>query len=243
MEINEVRSQLQKSSKRAGLMSLVGLVIFVGGLIASFYVYQLEVKKLDRDIKAKQEKSDELDQALKEKQQKLDATEKTFATFQDEVKDKDPVAANEAITKTIESNPLANQVLLDVTSKSAPPGTVPPPKGARVAFCPDDDVRIRDRDDLNSNVIGKLNKGQTIYVTDFSQNTGEWKGRKARWAKIQTEKGLQGWVLGVFVSYASDTPVAEKEPEAEVPDQGRPPKPPITRPTVVRPVRLPANSQ
>lgn len=244
MEISEIRSNLEKSSKRAGLLTMIGVAFGIAALVFSFYYLNKQYEKLQNlntEIAEKETREKELDQRLLEKQQKLDATEKTFATFQDEVKDKDPEAANDAITKTIESNPLANQVLLDVTSKAAAPGTVPPPKGARVAFCPEDDVRIRDRDDLNSNVVGKLQKGQTIYVTDFSQNTAEWKGRRARWAKIQTEKGLQGWVLGAFVSYSRDTPVAEKEPEAPVPDPGRPTKPPITRPTVVRPIRLPAN--
>jgi uncharacterized protein YgiM (DUF1202 family) len=246
MEINEIRSNLEKSSKRAGLLTMIGVAFGIAALVFSFYYLNKQYEKLQNlnaEIAEKETREKELDQRLLEKQLKLDATEKTFATFQDEVKDKDPVAANDAITKTIESNPLANQVLLDVTSKSAAPGTVPPPKGARVAFCPEDDVRIRDRDDLNSNVVGKLQKGQTIYVTDFSQNTAEWKGRRARWAKIQTEKGLQGWVLGAFVSYSRDTPVAEKEPEAEVPGQGRPAKPPINRPIETRPNRTAGNYQ
>ena len=223
MEINEIRSNLEKSSKRAGLLTMIGVAFGIAALVFSFYYLNKQFEKLQNlnaEIAEKEKREAELDQRLTEKQQKLDATEKTFATFQDEVKDKDPEAANDAITKTIESNPLANQVLLDVTSKSAAPGTVPPPKGARVAFCPKDDVRVRDNPDLNANVIDKLRKGQTIYVMNFSQNSTEWRDMKGRWARIQTEKGTQGWVFEPYIAFGPKTAEPQPPPAAD-------PKPPV----------------
>lgn len=199
MEINEVRSKLEKSSKRAGLISLIGLVVFIGGLIASFYVYKIELAEVNRQIKEKRDELVKVDKELQEKQQRLDETEKTFARYQNYVKSEDPTAANEAITKTIENNPLANQVLLDVTSKAAAPDTVPPPKGAQVAFCANNDVNIRKNHDKNSEVIGKLQKGHTVYLMEESENQSDWKGRMWPWVHIQTEKGQQGWVLKPFI--------------------------------------------
>lgn len=214
MEINEVRSQLQKSSKRAGFLSLIGLVVFVGGLIASFYVYKIEVEKLDKQIETKKNDLARLDQYLQEKQQKLEETQKTSAAVLNDFKTADPVAATKAINKITENDPQANQVLLDVTSKSSKPGNVPPPKGSKIAFCPTNDVRIRDNpDDQKSNVIGKLQKGQTIYLMGYSDNYSEWRGKRARWAHIQTETGQQGWVFEPFIIAVDDA----KSPPASSP--------------------------
>jgi uncharacterized protein YgiM (DUF1202 family) len=217
MEINEIRAQLEKSSKRAGLMSMIGVALGVAALVFSFYFLNRQYEKLqtvNKEIAEKEARADELDKALEEKQQKLQITQQALVSVSDDFKAKDPKAATEALTKIVENNPQANQILLDATSKSTP-GAVPPPRGARVAFCPTDDVRIRDNPDMNSNVIGKLKKGQTIYVMGFSDNVSEWRNQKGRWAHIQTETGQQGWVFELFVkeNQPSKPPV---EPPAQV---------------------------
>lgn len=247
MEINEIRSHLERSSKRAGLLTMIGVAFGIAALVFSFYYLNKQYERLEtvkKEIQDKEARVADLDKALEEKQQKLDETEKTFANYQDYVKTEDPVAANDAITKTIENNPMANQVLLDVTSKTASPGTIPPPKGARVAFCPKDDVRIRDNPDLNANVIDKLRKGQTIYVMNFSQNSSEWREMKGRWAHIQTEKGLQGWVFEPYIAFGpkQETPVTPvpQPPVVRDPIPGRPVKPVVNGP-IVRPTRLGGN--
>lgn len=194
MEINDLRAQLEKSSKRAGLLSMVGVLVVVAALVVSFYIVNrkvTEIQALDSEIHAKKEKLDEINK-------QLDETQKTFGSYQDVVKNQCPAAANEAIQKTVEKIPEASKIILDVTSKNAP-GSVPPPANARVAFVSTNNVMFREKPDLNATPIDVLKKGQTIYFLDYSENYSEWRNQKARWAHIQTENGKQGWVFEPFV--------------------------------------------
>lgn len=194
MQIDELKERLEKSSKRAGVISMAGVLVVVAALVASFYILNNKVKEvqaLDNEINAKKVKLDEINNQLTE-------TQKTFGSYQDVVKNQCPAAANEAIEKTVEKIPEAGKIILDVTSKNAP-GSVPPPANARVAFVSTNNVMFREKPDLNATPIATLKKGQTIYFLDYSENYSEWKNQKARWAHIQTENGKQGWVFEPFV--------------------------------------------
>lgn len=204
MEINDLKGHLERSSRRAGLITMVGVLFVVGALVLSFYYLSnkiAEVKRLDDEIVKKKAIESDLDTRLAEKQKKLDETEKTFADYQDVVKDSSPQLAIAAITGSIEKNPGANQVILNVTSKNASNAQAPPP-GASVGFCITDNVTVRSTPDLKGEEIGRLDRGNTFYVTEYSANTSEWKGKRGPWAHIQTEKGDQGWVFAPFVAIA-----------------------------------------
>ncbi len=76
-----------------------------------------------------------------------------------------------------------------------------PPSGATVAYCSGNDVLLRGSPSLNGKKIGKLSKGQRIYVMYYSENYDEWRGKTANWAYVQTEGGGRGWVFTPFVYY------------------------------------------
>jgi cytoskeletal protein RodZ len=78
---------------------------------------------------------------------------------------------------------------------------VPPPSGARVAYSNGSDVLLRSTPSLNGKKIGKLSRGQRIYIIYYSENYDEWRGTTANWAYIQTESGGRGWVFSPFVYY------------------------------------------
>ncbi|MCW5961504.1 MAG: SH3 domain-containing protein [Pyrinomonadaceae bacterium] len=77
---------------------------------------------------------------------------------------------------------------------------VPAPVGSTVAFCTGNDVILRSTPSLEGKKVGKLSKGQRIYVLNYSDNYDEWRGNVANWAFIQTESGNRGWVFTPFVS-------------------------------------------
>lgn len=225
MEINEIRSRLERSSKRAGLLTMIGVAFGVGALVFSFYYLNKQYEKLQNlnaEITEKEKREAELDQRLKEKQDKLSETQTTFAEYQNVVKEISPELANDAIKGTIDKNPLAGQVMLDVTSKNTPE-SVPPPKGARLAICTTDNVLMREKPDLAAKAVDKLKKGQIIYVTNFSENSSEWKDLTGRWARIQTEKGTQGWVFEPFVAFSQKRPPVQQRPNIPVVQQTLPP--------------------
>jgi hypothetical protein len=204
MEIDDVRLHLERSSRRAGLLTMVGVLFVVGALVFSFYYLNRkinEVKQLDDQIAAKQALETDLDNRVKEKQKLLDDTEKAFADYQSKIKESAPQLAVEAIMETIEKNPGASQVILNGTSKNAASAPSPPP-GARVGFCITDNVTVRAKPELDAAEIGRLDRGDTFFVTEYSTNITEWKGKRGPWAHIQTEKGEPGWVFSPFVAIA-----------------------------------------
>jgi hypothetical protein len=87
-------------------------------------------------------------------------------------------------------------------AKAAPtPAPLPPPAGATgVAYCNADNVVLRSSPNLNGAKIGRLSKGQRLYVMQLSSNYDTWNGITANWAYVQPENSsLQGWVFTYFV--------------------------------------------
>lgn len=76
-----------------------------------------------------------------------------------------------------------------------------PPPGSSVAYCNGNDVLLRGSPSLTGKKIGKLSKGQRIYIMYYSENYDEWRGTTANWAFVQTESGGRGWVFTPFVYY------------------------------------------
>jgi hypothetical protein len=218
MEINEIRSHLERSSKRASLLTMIGVAFGIAALVFSFYYLNKQYEKLQHlntAIDEKTEREKELDQRLKEKQDKLSETQTTFADYQNVVKEISPEVANDAIKGTIDKNPQAGQVILDVVTQNAPQ-SVPPPRGSRIAFSTTNNVLVREKPDLSAKAIDKLTKGQTIYVTNFSENSTEWKDLSGRWARIQTETGTQGWVFEPFVAFSQKRAPVRENPLPQV---------------------------
>lgn len=75
------------------------------------------------------------------------------------------------------------------------------PASARVAFCNATDVLVRRGPSLNARQTGRLNRGQKVFVIEYSTNFDNWNGTTANWAFIQTESGKRGWVFTPFIGY------------------------------------------
>jgi serine/threonine-protein kinase len=81
-----------------------------------------------------------------------------------------------------------------------PAAPLPPPTGAGVAYCSDNNVVLRSAPNLNGPKIGRLSKGQRLYVLNLSSNYDTWKGITANWAYVQPENSaVRGWVFTYFV--------------------------------------------
>ncbi|MCA1557528.1 MAG: SH3 domain-containing protein, partial [Acidobacteria bacterium] len=64
-----------------------------------------------------------------------------------------------------------------------------------------DNVVLRATPSLNGERIGKLSKGQRLWVIELSSNYDTWRGVTANWAYVQPENSaVRGWVFTYFVS-------------------------------------------
>ncbi len=78
---------------------------------------------------------------------------------------------------------------------------IAPPENARIAVCNNRNVLMRSSPSLYANPIGKLQKGQTVYVINTSSNYEYWQGIYSNWAYIQLANGKKGWMFNTFVTY------------------------------------------
>jgi Bacterial SH3 domain len=76
-----------------------------------------------------------------------------------------------------------------------------PPEDARLAFCNNLNVLMRSSPSLSANPIGKLQRGQTVYVINTSSNYDNWQGIYSNWAYVQLPNGKKGWMFNTFVTY------------------------------------------
>jgi hypothetical protein len=190
-EINEIAAKLAKSSKRAALFSFVGIAIVVATLVFSIY----SLRKLDIEIGAKKQQIGQLDAEIAQKTKVIKENQNTLAdTIQNFAEKASPEVVNDVIAKTVEKNPQANEIILTAVSKNSP-ASASPPANARVGFSTGNNVVIRENPDLEAKKVGSLEKGQTIYIKGFSENTTKWKGQDGRWANIQTQSGVEGYVF------------------------------------------------
>ncbi len=120
----------------------------------------------------------------------------------------DDIARNAVISMkdAKKSDDSASSKPADDSENSAEPvkkkeSKVAPPSGSSVAYCNGNDVLLRAQPSLTGKKIGKLSKGQRIYIMYYSENYDVWRGTTANWAYIQTESGGRGWVFTPFVYF------------------------------------------
>jgi len=78
--------------------------------------------------------------------------------------------------------------------------SAPPPTGARLAYCTENNVVLRSAPSLNGPKIGGLSRGQRLYVLQLSSNYDTWRGVSANWAYVQPENSAaRGWVFTYFL--------------------------------------------
>jgi hypothetical protein len=105
---------------------------------------------------------------------------------------------NSAIqTAKLDMKPKPVSVTKPVETFVAPP----PPKDSKSAFCNNRNVMLRSSPSLTASVVGRLQRGQTVYVTDTSSNYDWWNGINSNWAYVQLPNGKRGWVFHNFVTY------------------------------------------
>lgn len=82
------------------------------------------------------------------------------------------------------------------------PQSIPPPTGARVAYCTENNVVLRGAPNLDGPKVGRLSSGQRLYILNVSPNYDTWRGFTANWAYVQPEgSAVRGWVFTHFVRY------------------------------------------
>jgi hypothetical protein len=70
--------------------------------------------------------------------------------------------------------------------------------GSVNSYCTDDNVRIRDKPNTNSNILGKLSKGNKFEITGQSTDEYKLENDEYFWYKINYN-GIAGWVYGKYV--------------------------------------------
>jgi serine/threonine protein kinase len=81
-----------------------------------------------------------------------------------------------------------------------PQTALPPPASAGLAYCTENNVVLRSAPNLNGPKIGRLSKGERLFVIELSSNYDTWRGVTANWAYVQPENSsVRGWVFTYFV--------------------------------------------
>lgn len=197
MELSDVRLQLQRSSRRAGIMTLVGVLVVVGALFISLYYLISYKNKLDKEIADREKTVADLERKIEERKNQLKEVENTFSNFTDVVKEKDPELANDAVSEAIKKDPGANKLLLEVLSRRG----VRPPPHSRVAFVKtrSQDLIFREGPHQNAKELFRLKKGETFYVVEYTPDYEMINNKRGRWAHIQTPEGKQAWVFEGYI--------------------------------------------
>jgi len=106
---------------------------------------------------------------------------------------------------TVPTKPKAAPAQAPMARSVSPPPpvvTAPPPGGARAAFCTENNVVLRGAPGLNAPKIGRLSRGQRLWVIEYSPNYDTWRGFTANWAYVQPDNSpTRGWVFTKFVGY------------------------------------------
>ena len=75
------------------------------------------------------------------------------------------------------------------------------PAGARVAYSASSNVIMRNAPSLTARKVNGLQRGQKVYVINYSSNYDSWNGMEGNWAYVQTESGGRGWVFTPLINY------------------------------------------
>jgi hypothetical protein len=80
------------------------------------------------------------------------------------------------------------------------PNTEPPP-GARLGYCNDTNVLVRNAPNLDARPITKIQRGQKLWIIGTSSNYSTWNGITSNWTQVQLyNSSVRGWVFSPFVS-------------------------------------------
>jgi len=73
-------------------------------------------------------------------------------------------------------------------------------------------LKLRAKPDLKAETAALLEKGDSFYVTEESENESEYEGQTSKWGKIKFQ-GKEGWVFLAFVSFDPPPMLSEAEKE------------------------------
>jgi RNA polymerase subunit RPABC4/transcription elongation factor Spt4 len=114
-----------------------------------------------------------------------------------------PLASKSSATPspTVSPSPTTQPTVTPTPTPKPTPNTEPPP-GARLGYCNDTNVFVRNAPDLNAKPITKITRGQKLWVISTSSNYSTWNGVSSNWTQVQLyNSSARGWVFSPFVSY------------------------------------------
>lgn len=114
-----------------------------------------------------------------------------------------PLASSSSATPSPAMSPSpTTQPTSTPTPTPKPTPSNEPPPGARLGYCNDTNVFVRNAPDLNAKPITKITRGQKLWVIGTSANYSTWNGVSSNWTQVQLYNStLRGWVFTPFVSY------------------------------------------
>ena len=108
---------------------------------------------------------------------------------------------NDAALKSSTVSLKPKQEKTDKNTKQTSKPVVPPPTGT-YAYSTINRLIVRDSPSLSGGDTGiRISKDQRVYVQSHSSHTDTWKGRTGKWAYINTDDGISGWVFTPLLKY------------------------------------------
>lgn len=104
-------------------------------------------------------------------------------------------------TPTISPTPTATPTPTP-TPTPKPPPNYDPPVGARLGYCNDTNVFVRNAPNLDAKPVTKITRGQKLWAISASSNYSTWNGINSNWTQVQLyNSSVRGWVFSPFISY------------------------------------------
>jgi hypothetical protein len=114
----------------------------------------------------------------------------------------EPQEQPQAATIPVKANPSATPQTGQAQPTPKPTPNNEPPPGAKLGYCNDTNVFVRNSPDLNAKPVTKITKGQKLWAIGKSTNTSTWNGVTSDWTQVQLyNSATRGWVFSPFVSY------------------------------------------
>jgi Bacterial SH3 domain/zinc-ribbon domain len=133
------------------------------------------------------------------------STEERRASLSNESTPRTATASPSASSSTTTPTPTPTVSPSPTVTPSPSPKPTPnndPPVGARLAYCNDTNVFVRNAPDLNARPVTKITRGQKLWVIGTSSNYSMWNGINSNWTQVQLyNSSVRGWVFSPFISY------------------------------------------
>ena len=104
-----------------------------------------------------------------------------------------------APTPETTATPTETEIQTNTKTQTQPTKPSALPREGSVAYCTSDNVIFRSGPSQSSAPLGKLYRGQRLYILGYSSNYEYFRDYYSNFAQVETDEGERGWVYAIYV--------------------------------------------